>query len=175
MSADDVSNRPGFWEEIKTCAGCRLPLPHSAYTWKLRGRQLASYCRLCLKDHRRQRYVQHKKAYIARAARYQKTVIRSWYVALKEKTPCADCGKFYHHCQMDFDHLRDKKFRLAGGYLKRGRRKMMQEMAKCELVCANCHRMRTFLRRQQADGPCGREPTSNSAKEGSTPSSVITV
>jgi hypothetical protein len=28
---------------------------------------------------------------------------------LKEKTPCADCGKIYHYSQMDFDHIDGKK------------------------------------------------------------------
>jgi len=28
---------------------------------------------------------------------------------IKERSPCADCGKTYHYSQMDFDHIQGKK------------------------------------------------------------------
>jgi len=68
--------------------------------------------------------------------------------SLKDK-PCADCGeKFPYEC-MDFDHVRGRKtFELShcGGV---SIERLMREVAKCDLVCANCHRTRTKVRRRK--------------------------
>lgn len=61
--------------------------------------------------------------------------------------PCTDCGgRFPPEC-MDYDHLHNKKREI--GRLKRdtgSSRRLLEEIAKCELVCANCHRIRTLAR-----------------------------
>jgi len=79
--------------------------------------------------------------------------------ALKERTPCADCGKSYKYWVMQFDHLPGKKkvcmvsaFLSGGTRLLRkgpvgGREGLLNELEKCEIVCANCHATRTHLRR----------------------------
>lgn len=60
--------------------------------------------------------------------------------------PCADCGRSFAAHQMDFDH-RDgatKSFRLtSGGAMLRPEARILEEAAKCDVVCANCHRLRT--------------------------------
>lgn len=70
----------------------------------------------------------------------------AFVASLKESTPCTDCKRFYPSFVMDYDHLRDKVMpvsRLAKyGALSR----IKEEIAKCELVCSNCHRMRTHKR-----------------------------
>lgn len=61
---------------------------------------------------------------------------------LKSTTPCLDCGGKFKACQMDFDHVTlDKVSNIAclvGGSTK----ELLSEIAKCHLVCANCHRVR---------------------------------
>ncbi len=58
--------------------------------------------------------------------------------------PCADCGKRYPHYVMDFDHVRGKKkFNLAWMAI-RSIKNILEEVAKCDVVCANCHRERTY-------------------------------
>lgn len=66
---------------------------------------------------------------------------------LKNK-PCKDCQGWFEPYQMDFDHISDNKAcnvsqMVAMGY---SLEKILVEIAKCELVCANCHRKRTSLR-----------------------------
>lgn len=67
------------------------------------------------------------------------------------RVPCADCGGIFPPFVMDFDH-RDptqKRFSIAAGKsLLKNRVVLMAEIAKCDIVCANCHAMRT--KRQQA-------------------------
>lgn len=73
--------------------------------------------------------------------------------SIKEATPCTDCGKTYPYFVMEFDHLNAATKENTINYLmSTGRiRKAKEEMQKCEVVCANCHRFRTHRRAHQAD------------------------
>lgn len=65
--------------------------------------------------------------------------------ALKDR-PCAECGRSFPTEAMDFDHVRGrKKFTISGGG-KHTLAEMLSEVAKCEVVCACCHRVRTTSR-----------------------------
>lgn len=67
--------------------------------------------------------------------------------------PCADCAGRFPSCAMDFDH-RDPGSKLNAVTRMIGRAgtaRILEEAAKCDIVCANCHRLRTFERR--AAGP----------------------
>lgn len=74
--------------------------------------------------------------------------IRRYIRTIKATTPCADCGKKYHYCVMDFDHREGetKLFNLSSAWSQKGQDKVEQEVAKCDIVCSNCHRMRTYNR-----------------------------
>ena len=56
--------------------------------------------------------------------------------------PCADCGMRYEPEQMDFDHVRDIKRANISTMLHVGLEQLLAEIAKCEVRCANCHRVR---------------------------------
>jgi len=63
--------------------------------------------------------------------------------------PCADCGGRFPPCAMDFDHVLGEKIDdVSGIRIDTGRwERVLAEIEKCELVCANCHRVRTHLGR----------------------------
>ena len=61
-----------------------------------------------------------------------------------KKDPCIDCGECYPPYVMDFDHVRGEKVCQIGCYLNTSWKKILEELQKCELVCANCHRERTW-------------------------------
>lgn len=65
--------------------------------------------------------------------------------AAKSK-PCQDCGQTFPTYVMDFDHVRGRKlFNVSQGYqLKRSLAEVAAEIEKCDVVCSNCHRIRTF-------------------------------
>lgn len=66
----------------------------------------------------------------------------AWYAAIKSK-PCADCGHTFPPYCMDFHHaLGDKKFSISKKWLTPDMGLLEAELAKCELLCANCHRIR---------------------------------
>ncbi len=63
-----------------------------------------------------------------------------------KRVPCADCGVQYPPYVMDFDHtdpstkINDVSFFASNGQ----EQLLIEELDKCEVVCANCHRERTF-------------------------------
>lgn len=60
--------------------------------------------------------------------------------------PCKDCGCTFPPCAMDFDHCRgQKKFEVSRG-LDKPLSAVLEEIEKCDLVCACCHRIRTAKR-----------------------------
>lgn len=59
---------------------------------------------------------------------------------------CKDCQEKDWRV-LDFDHLRDKKATVAS-LVQRGSSidRLKEEIRKCEVVCSNCHRLRTYSR-----------------------------
>lgn len=66
----------------------------------------------------------------------------------QKKRPCTDCGIQYDPFVMEFDHVRGEK---AAGLAWMATHtvaltKVIEELQKCDVVCANCHRLRTKKR-----------------------------
>jgi hypothetical protein len=54
-----------------------------------------------------------------------------------------------HPAALDFDHRPDvvKEFQIGGNLQLGPTQRLLSEIAKCDVVCANCHRIRTHERR----------------------------
>lgn len=70
----------------------------------------------------------------------------NWLASYKAM-PCLDCRVSYPSVAMDFDHVVGEKLSEIAKMWSWGRNKVLAEIQKCELVCANCHRIRTQNRR----------------------------
>lgn len=128
----------------KLCIKCDEVKVHST---RKDGRP-ASYCKACQNQYTKAHYAANTEARIAHSAEttaaHRKTVKE--FLAELKRVSCADCGVAYISPVMEFDHVRGtKSFNLskAGRY---GWAKINEEVAKCDVVCANCHRIRTVLR-----------------------------
>lgn len=65
----------------------------------------------------------------------------------KESSPCMDCGVKYPFYIMEFDHVRgDKVSKISSWGVNNGMQRLVDEIAKCDLVCSNCHMKRTYER-----------------------------
>jgi hypothetical protein len=78
---------------------------------------------------------------------------RRWLDGLK----CAPCGRCKHKFPpyvMDWHHRSPatKKFSIGSGAFRRSRTALLEEIAKCDLLCANCHRMVEFELGQKRKG-----------------------
>jgi len=67
-------------------------------------------------------------------------------VAKAKDVPCMDCGVKYPKVVMDFDHVRgDKKANVSKMVANTVSVETLQkEIDKCDVVCSNCHRLRTY-------------------------------
>lgn len=71
---------------------------------------------------------------------------RKAFIAACKDQPCADCGVRYPPYVMDFDHVRGVKRKDVGLMRLDSLENLMNEIEKCDVVCANCHRERTHTR-----------------------------
>lgn len=69
-------------------------------------------------------------------------------IIASKSVPCSDCGKEYPWYVMDFDHVRGEKLRNVGSSRHMGYNKLKAEIEKCDVVCSNCHRLRTYKDKQ---------------------------
>ena len=98
----------------------------------------------------RRHYDTHKAQMVTRAREYTdeaRTRTREFLREAKSK-PCTDCGLKWPYYVMQFDHISDDKVFNLGDFAARGYSlaSVQIEIAKCELVCANCHAIRTHKR-----------------------------
>lgn len=69
------------------------------------------------------------------------------YVRVAKQNPCAHCGGTFHPAAMEFHHLDPtQKLNNIATMVGTGRsmKSLQEEIAKCVLICANCHRIQTF-------------------------------
>jgi hypothetical protein len=74
------------------------------------------------------------------------------FIKKVKAVPCLDCGVRYPSYVMDFDHRQgvEKDMNISRMVSGWGTRRLEAEIAKCDVVCANCHRERTHQRREQS-------------------------
>lgn len=92
-------------------------------------------------------YLKNKSKYLMRNKTYR-LQIKDFIKRIKEDHPCMDCGNRYPYYVMDFDHREGEKKSNDINFLSNTGRigAVKVEIAKCDLVCANCHRVRTHNR-----------------------------
>ena len=132
---------------MKTCCKCKQSKPLSDFhnnRAKPDGKQ--NQCVACkkstdavhYKNNAEQQAARNKAAYLRRVE----------YVNNVKDVPCADCGVKYMPFAMDLDHVRGKKVANLSDMKIRlfSMDKIIEEIAKCDVVCATCHRIRTYNR-----------------------------
>ena len=106
------------------------------------------YCRLCRAAYAQAHYAANRQLYIDRARRRKRIVGKQRVAYLMEflsAHPCVDCGEG-DPIVLEFDHVGDKAFTIGEGLRDRNWESVLAEIAKCDVVCANCHRRRTARR-----------------------------
>lgn len=101
-------------------------------------------CASCHNEYQKEYYKKNPRS-INESAKRRKKEIRELIIAAKN-VPCADCGNEYPYYVMDLDHVRgEKRLNLSVAASKwRSLKAVQEEIDKCDPVCANCHRIRTF-------------------------------
>lgn len=134
----------------KICGKCKEDLPIENFSKKSIRKddsiRYQPYCKKCVKEYKDIHYTNNKKYYISKAKKNRIKVRNSTIIKLLEyfKThPCVDCGES-NPLVLEFDHIGNKEFNIS---YKLGNGlswiKLMKEIDKCEVRCANCHKIKT--------------------------------
>ena len=132
--------------QTKVCSKCKVERPIEEFNFRNRSTGVRHrYCRECGKIFTRNHYRRNKRQYVDRVLRSHAK--RREYLHQIKSRPCADCGVQYPYYVMDFDHREgeEKIFEMNRvNYVTL--RALKQEIEKCDVVCSNCHRERTYRR-----------------------------
>lgn len=103
-------------------------------------KEFQSVCRECQKEYRHQHYLLNQQKYINKAKQYRNDFI-NWFVGIKKTLKCEKCGD-ERYWVLDFHHTDPKNKDLEISKLIHGcnKEKILSEMKKCVVLCANCHR-----------------------------------
>jgi hypothetical protein len=107
---------------------------------------LRDRCKSCWSKYHRQHYLANKATYISNAIEVKRKLRRENRILLLEYLsthPCIDCGES-DPVVLEFDHVNgDKTNNVAELTRYYGWDKVIKEIMKCVVRCANCHRRRT--------------------------------
>ena len=96
-------------------------------------------------------YYDNKEVYIEKS-RVRRLRLYDAVIRPAKDVPCKDCKNRFPSVCMDFDHvIGEKLFDIAGAFDRYPLAVLLEEIKKCEVVCANCHRLRTSKRVSEAD------------------------
>jgi len=116
------------------------------------GRDKGGHCKACEKIGNKDRGRRPLYKAIAKRNKLQRRQKRKALVDQLKSGPCMDCSISYPPYVMDFDHRPDQVKAFDVSDFTRGvitvekLECIYKEIAKCDLVCANCHRERTHSR-----------------------------
>jgi hypothetical protein len=133
---------------VKRCSRCGQERPVEDFVWRRSQGTWGSHCRACRAEYGRVHYSSNREVYKKRAIAQKRRLLRERTEFLLEyfkANPCRDCGET-DPVMLDFDHLRDKRFNIGGQLAYYNWDRVLEEIAKCEVVCGNCHRRRTARR-----------------------------
>lgn len=133
---------------MKICTKCKVNKEFKEFSSK-GGDKLNSWCKVCHSIHTKEyktnntEYSNRKK--LLKQARTLEIRQRVW--SYLETNPCKDCGET-DPVVLDFDHMRDKEFNISEATkLNYAWSRIENEISKCEVRCANCHRKKTAKER----------------------------
>jgi hypothetical protein len=135
---------------MKTCIKCNQPKPKEEFTRKKKNcDERRNVCTVCCRKYQHEHYTQNKEQYVRRAIGFngkQATQNKLNLVELLEKNRCADCGNTDIRV-LEFDHkLPDAKVENISTMIYRYKWDViLEEISKCDIRCANCHRIKTAM------------------------------
>jgi hypothetical protein len=125
---------------MKRCSTCKEEKDELCFSWKNKAKGvLCTQCKICQRTYSKQHYQSNKQEYIDRSKRDAKKV----YSKLRElihslKLVCSRCDET-HPAALDFHHTdpTQKDFEISSCG---SRKRVLAEINKCIVLCANCHR-----------------------------------
>lgn len=115
---------------MKRCSKCKVEYPLEEFLRISRG--LHARCHECRRKSQRDHY-QNARPHI-----------KTWIYDYLSDHPCVDCGQS-DPLRLEFDHRENKHFDLGKAFIGKAKdlETVQREIAKCDVRCANCHKVKT--------------------------------
>jgi hypothetical protein len=147
--------------ETRFCKRCNQHKPKNRFlAWATRGGKISHRghcldCRETYAEERKVELVEYRRSYnvnkrsIKRERDQQRRLETKTAVDVLKDAPCKDCDQRFPPVAMDFDHLGAKTRSIATMVSASYKLDLiLEEIKKCEIVCACCHRIRTAARKE---------------------------
>lgn len=130
------------------CTKCKITKHYKEFSvdsYRTTGRK--NWCKICCSQH----YEDSKQTKLKKASIRRRKIAREHMEKIYrylEENPCIDCGED-NILTLEFDHVTGDKYSGVTVLAWRGRtwKVIQEEIDKCEVVCANCHNIRTAKRK----------------------------
>lgn len=132
---------------MKRCPTCQQVLPLASFSKAVKRRSGGSYCKNCQSEYNKEYYKRNRRIQIHRSrmniTRYRQRN-RESVAKYLSRNPCVDCGEGDLRV-LEFDHVRGRKDGNVSALVRTGAplERILSEIAKCDVRCANCHRRKT--------------------------------
>jgi ATP-dependent Lon protease len=164
-----------YKDGLKICKGCKQSLAIENFGWSNKSKSiLMARCKKCHTEknklYQKQNYKkiknyqkQYREDNLENLSKQRKDYYennkqsiakrqKEYYLKNKEKIdaikkqPCMDCKNIFPTICMDFDHVRGKKLYNIANMKSQSWELVEAEIKKCDVICSNCHRIRTHER-----------------------------
>ena len=136
----------------KKCTNCLRVKPVDEFHWKKKDVRRNGRCSKCINKYCKTHYEKNKEKYKAKARIHNQRYIqegRMFVRGLKMSNSCVECFES-HPDVLEFDHVEPSTKNTDVSYMAQhaySLKTIEEEIAKCILLCANCHRKRTALQK----------------------------
>lgn len=134
---------------MKVCIKCNLPKEDNKFAFRCKEKNIRrNVCRECCGEYTKGHYQRNKIDYLNRAKRFnknQKEDNRKRFVEFLSGKKCVDCGNSDIRV-LEFDHRSGcgKKDNVSNMIFRHSWKMILTEIEKCDIRCANCHRIKTI-------------------------------
>lgn len=100
------------------------------------------YCKSCRSEYQKERYSKTRISQIEKNTLYRiNSPKKTWFQELKSQLSCSKCGENHPAC-LEFHHKnpQEKEFTISSMIGRKRKELILEEIKKCVVLCANCHR-----------------------------------
>lgn len=132
---------------MKTCTNCGISKSLEDFQKRSSSKDgHTNLCKPCKRDYDNKHYRKNKyrRDYIRKNQKDRELKTNEYILKYLNDNPCVDCGES-DPIVLEFDHVRGEKIKAISILKKSSLKAVKEEIKKCEVRCANCHRRKTAI------------------------------
>lgn len=129
---------------MKICPKCTLELENNSFNKNIRKKDgLQTYCRNCQKQIDKKFYPKRDITEKLKKEKIRRILVNNFKVNYLKEHPCFDCNNSDIRV-LEFHHIYKRKDFNLGESNRYCLNRVKDEIEKCIVLCANCHRIRHY-------------------------------